>query len=41
MSATTSTPGPYAAVNGIRVTHGSLTIPYYGAWAADFRISGR
>jgi hypothetical protein len=39
MSAAVSTPGPYAAVNGVRVASGSLTIPYYGAWTADFTLA--
>lgn len=29
----------FASVNGIRVFQGSLTIPYYGAWSADFDLA--
>jgi hypothetical protein len=31
--------GPFASVNGVRITKGSLTIPIYGAWAADFELA--
>jgi hypothetical protein len=31
--------GPFASVNGIRVVSGSLTIPTYGAWTADFDLA--
>ncbi len=39
MTAATTNPGPYMSVNGIRVTKGSLTIPYYGAWVADLTLA--
>lgn len=29
----------FASVNGIRIVEGSLTIPSYGAWAADFKLA--
>lgn len=29
----------FASVNGIRVFQGSLTIPYYGQWVADFDLA--
>lgn len=29
----------FAAVNGVQVFRGSLTIPYYGQWVADFDLS--
>lgn len=31
--------GPFASVNGIRVVEGSLTLPIYGAWVADFKLA--
>jgi hypothetical protein len=31
--------GPFASVNGVRVISGSLTIPSYGAWTADFDLA--
>lgn len=29
----------YAELNGIRVVSGSITVPYYGAWAADLLLA--
>jgi hypothetical protein len=39
VTAATSNPGPFMAINGVRVTKGSLTLPYYGAWVADLEMA--
>lgn len=28
----------YAEINGVRIISGSVTVPYYGAWAADLSL---